>query len=620
MKLALHRSRLLPLHFCVAAALVACSATIGEDGPSGRTGGGRTGGTGGAGGTGAATGGSTGSGATGVGGSTTGTGGGTGGTGGPAGAGGSGGASGSGGAGAGGSGGTGGGPSACTGGVNAGPSRMLRITRRQYNHAVEDLLAETSRPADTFIPDEMFGHFAGNATSSITLLGVEDYMTASEKITKNVATRLASVVPCDPAKGDETCARNFITKFAARAYARPPAMDEIDALLTVYRSLDAAAVPAPTFADRVSLVMQAVLQSPDFLYQPEKGLGAAAALLPLTQHELGRRMALALWNSVPDETLVNVATSGMLATPDHINAQVTRMMADPKFLRAVDSFHSQWLGIQDSSAIAKDPASFPDFTPELAAATITETREFIRHLFQDGDGRLGTLLSAPFSYVNPGLAKLYGVPYQGTGTEFVRTDLPPAQRAGVLTQASVLAAHAHANQTSPVRRGLFVLHNVLCTQIPPPPPTVDTTPPNPDPNATTRERFNQHTANPTCASCHRMMDPLGFGFEGYDATGKFRTVENGKPLDVSGTIVGTDVDGPFNGALELVQRLQGSAQVKGCVSQLWLEFALQRVPAPEDACSLEQAQNGFAASGYNLRDLIASVIKSDAFRHVRTTP
>ena len=497
---------------------------------------------------------------------------------------------------------------------------MLRITRRQYNNAVEDLLAETTRPADTFIPDEMFGHFAGNATSSVTLLGVEEYMTASEKITKNVAARLASVVPCDPAKGDETCARNFITKFAARAYARPPATDEIDGLIAVYRSLDAAAMPAPTFADRISLVMQAVLQSPDFLYQPEKGQGAAASLLPLTPHELGRRMALALWNSVPDEPLVNAATAGMLATPDQINAQVTRMMGDTKFLRAVDSFHSQWLGINDSGAVAKDPVSFPDFTPELAAATITETKEFIRHLFQDGDGRLSTLLSAPFSYVNPGLAKLYGVPYPGTGTSFVRTDLPAGQRAGVLTQASVLAAHAHANQTSPVRRGLFVLHNVLCTQIPPPPPNVDTTPPNPDPGATTRERFAQHTANPTCASCHRMMDPIGFGFEGYDGSGKFRTMENGKPLDVSGTVAGTDVDGPFNGALELVQKLQGSAQVKSCVSQLWLEFALQRVPATEDACSLEQAQKGFAASGYNLRDLIASVIKSDAFRYVRTTP
>jgi hypothetical protein len=497
---------------------------------------------------------------------------------------------------------------------------MLRITRRQYNNAVEDLLAETSRPADTFIPDEMFGHFAGNASSSVTLLGVEEYMTASEKITKNVAARLSAVVPCDPARGDETCARAFITKFAARAYARPVAADETDALLIVYRSLDAATQPAPTFADRISLVMQAILQSPDFLYQPERGQGTAAALMPLSQSELARRMSLALWNSVPDEALLAAAAAGALGTPADIGAQVTRLMSDAKFVRAIDSFHAQWLGIQDSGAVTKDPVVFPDFTPELAAAAITETREFIRHLFQDGDGKLQTLLSAPFSYVNPGLAKLYGVAYPGTGTGFVRVDLPAGQRAGVLTQPSVLAAHAHANQTSPVRRGIFVLTNILCNHIPPPPPDVDTTPPNPDPNATTRERFNQHTASPTCASCHRMMDPIGLGFEGYDATGKFRTMENGKPLDVSGSIAGTDIDGPFNGALELVQRLHGSAQVKSCVSNLWLEFALQRVPAQEDACSLEQAQNGFAASGYNLRDLISSVIKSDAFRYVRITP
>ena len=614
MKVALRRLRLPLSYFYVVAAVAACSATIGEDPPKGRTGGGPGGadqGSGGRGGT-SGGGGGAGSGATGVGGATTGSGG-TGGNGATGG-------TGSGGGGSGGTGGTGGGKSACTGAVDAGASRLLRITRRQYNNVVEDLLAETSRPADTFIPDEMFGHFAGNATSSVTLLGVEDYLNASEKITKNLATRLASVVPCDPAKGDETCARNFVTKLAARAYARPIAADEIDAFITVYRSLDAAATPAPTFADRISLVVQAVLQSPDFLYQPEKGQGTAAALMPLSGNELARRMSLALWNSVPDETLLNAASSGALSTPADIGAQVTRMMGDAKFLRAVDSFHSQWLGIGDSSAVTKDPIVFPDFTPELAAAAITETREFIRHLFQDGDGRLSTLLSAPFSYLNPGLAKLYGVPYPGTGTEFVKIDLPATQRAGIFTQPSVLAAHAHANQTSPVRRGVFVLTNVLCTQIPPPPPDVDTTPPNPDPNATTRERFAQHTANATCATCHRLMDPLGFGFEGYDATGKFRTIENGKPLDVSGTVTGTDVDGPFNGAIELVQRLQGSAQLKSCVSQLWLEFALQRVPAKEDACSLEQTQNGFSASGYNLRDLISSVMKSDAFRHVRITP
>ena len=611
MKVALRRLRLPLLHVCALAALAACSGTIGEDPPKGRTGSGPGGADQGSGGRGGTTGGSgAGSGATGVGGAATTGGGGNGGAGG----------SGPGGSGGAGAGGTGGGTSACTGAVDAGASRMLRITRRQYNNAVDDLLGDTSRPADTFIPDEMFGHFAGNATSSVTLLGVEDYLNASEKITKNLAARLSSIVPCDPAKGDEACARTFVTKLAARAYARPLATDEIDALMTVYRSLEATATPAPTFADRLSLVIQAVLQSPDFLYQPEKGQGTVAALMPLAPNELSRRMSLALWNSVPDETLLDAASSGALSTPANISTQVTRMMGDPRFLRAVDAFHAQWLGIHDSSAITKDPIVFPEFTPEVAAAAITETREFIRHLFQDGDGRLSTLLSAPFSYLNPALAKLYGVPYPGTGTAFVKVDLPATQRAGILTQPSVLAAHAHANQTSPVRRGVFVLTNVLCTQIPPPPPNVDTTPPNPDPNATTRERFAQHTAAPTCATCHRMMDPIGFGFEGYDATGKFRTTENGKPLDVSGSVTGTDVDGPFSGAIELVQRLQGSAQLKSCVSQLWLEFALQRVPAKEDACSLEQAQNGFSASGYNLRDLISSVIKSDAFRYVRIAP
>ena len=258
--------------------------------------------------------------------------------------------------------GTGGGTSACTGGVDAGPrgcfaSRAVNTTTRSKIFS-----RETSRPADTFIPDEMFGHFAGNATSSVTLLGVEDYLNASEKITKNLAARLSSVVPCDPAKGDETCARTFVTKLAARAYARPLATDEIDALITVYRSLEAAATPAPTFADRISLVIQAVLQSPDFLYQPEKGQGTVARSCRSTPNELARRMALALWNSVARRDACSTRPPRECCRrPTNISTQVTRMMGDPKFLRAVDSFHSQWLGIHDSSAIAKDPVSLSRF-------------------------------------------------------------------------------------------------------------------------------------------------------------------------------------------------------------------------------------------------------------------
>jgi hypothetical protein len=247
---------------------------------------------------------------------------------------------------------------------------------------------------------------------------------------------------------------------------------------------------------------------------------------------------------------------------------------------------------------------------------ILETARFSDHVIRSGDGLLDTLFTAPFSFIDAPLASLYGVTLPQGHDPTQPFQLDPTQRSGILTQAGVLAIHSHANQSSPVRRGKFVRENLFCQPLSPPPPDADTTPPEPDPNASTRERFEQHRADPQCAGCHGLIDPLGFGFENYDGIGNFRATEAGRPIDASGEITATDVDGAFVGAAELATKLATSPQVRACLAQHWFNYALGRTKSDADVCSLNAMTEKFAESN-NIRDLLLALVTTDAFRYGR---
>jgi hypothetical protein len=267
----------------------------------------------------------------------------------------------------------------------------------------------------------------------------------------------------------------------------------------------------------------------------------------------------------------------------------------------------------------KDAALFPDFSPGIKTAMRNETVDFADFVIRRGDGRLETLLSAPFTVASPELLGLYGA--SGAPAADGTVQLDPMQRAGLLTQGSFLAAHSHANQTSPVHRGLAVRRNLLCTDLPDPPMNVDNTPPEPDPTATTRTRFEQHRADPSCAGCHQLLDPIGVGFENYDAIGKYRTMENGLAVDATGELVSAgDASGTFNGAVEMARRLATSADVRDCVKKQWFRFSLGRFEGDEDACTLQRLGEEFAASDYDVKTLLVSLVTSDAFRYRKAEP
>jgi hypothetical protein len=492
---------------------------------------------------------------------------------------------------------------------------LRRLTNEEYNNTVRDLLGDTTRPADAFPPDEAVAGFENNTVSPVTQALVERYLDTAEALAARAVLRLDKLLPCPTAPPPDACARQFIAAFGRRAYRRPLGDAERAELLALYA--DKARRSGPARA--VQLVLTAILASPEFLYRLEPADGATTAR-PLTGYELATRLAYFLWASTPDQALLDAAAAGQLQTPEDVERAARRLLTDPRAVDGIRSFHRQWLDLRVLDTESKDPVLYPAFTPELKAAMVEETLRFAAHAVLAGGDTVATLFTSPKSYVNPPLARLYGVPAPA-GDGFALVDLPPQQRAGLLTQASVMTVLAGAEEASPILRGKFVREKILCETIRPPPPDVDLRTPPFDPRQTKKERFARHRSDPSCAFCHDKMDPTGFGFEHYDAVGAWRAVDGAFPVDAGGRLSGTDdADGPFDGAVALAARLAKSPQVRRCVATQWFRAALGRGERPEDSASREAAYQAFARAGFDVRELIVAIARSDAFRHLGFDP
>ncbi len=497
---------------------------------------------------------------------------------------------------------------------------LRRLTRDQYTRTVRDLLGIDTDVADGFPTDERLGAFESNAIAPISNLGVEQYMAAAETLAADaMALHHDELVGCDPVTmGQEPCAEAFIRDLGKRAHRRPLSEDEVQMYLGLFQG----ARDGSDFDAALQLVLQTMLQSPHFLYHVEVGGQSdspSEEIVAVDGYALASRLSYYLWGTMPDEALFAAAESGALAEADGLEAQAERLLADPRAAETIASFHLQWLHVDDMTAVDKDQELFPDFDEGLKAAMQQEVADFASYVIQEGDGNLRTLMSGSFTVSDdPQLLALYGVERPVGHQSGEPIELDPAQRAGLLTQPALLAKAAHTDQSSPVHRGVVVRENFLCQPLPTPPDDVDDTPPDPDPNATTRERFAEHTSDPACAACHVLIDGLGFGFENYDAVGAFRTMEGDLPVDASGEVVATaDIDGPFDGAVELAGMLASSTNVQQCVSRQWLNFAIGRVVGDEDACSSDAVYAAFEASDLDVPSLILSVVSSDAFRYRR---
>ncbi len=475
-----------------------------------------------------------------------------------------------------------------------------------------DLLGVNTAVAATFPPDNAGLGFTNNAdVLSVTNLLAEAYMTASESLATAAVANLATLLPCATA-GDDACAKQFISDFGLRAFRRPLSAAENASFFTLFGT----GKMGSAFADGIELVIEAMLQSADFLYRVEKGDPTAApdAVAPVDHYEMATRLSYFFWGTMPDKALFDAAGASKLGTSAEVEAQVRRMLADPKAKIAVGNFHSEWLNIGGVAGADKDKTLFPEFTDAIRVGLQQEASTFVDQVFWN-DGKFETLLFAPYSYMNKQLASFYGVAPPNSDT-FVKVDLDPKQRAGVVTLGALLAANAKPNQSSPVLRGKFVREQFLCQQLPPPPANLVIVPPEVKPGSTTRERFAVHEKDPTCASCHKMMDGLGVGLEAYDPLGRWRTLDQGLPVDSSGTIIATrDADGAFNGGAELATRLGKSAEVRECLVTQWFRYANGRSEIAADACTLSRLYQAFDDGGHDMRELRVKIALSDAFRY-----
>jgi hypothetical protein len=501
----------------------------------------------------------------------------------------------------------------CTSTPKPGPAPLRRLTQTEYDNTVRDLLGDTTAPAKSFPPDQKLGAYSNTATAlTVSPLLAQGYESAAEGLATSAVANLKTLLPCDPvAMGEDACAQQFISAFGKKAFRRPLTDDEKATLLALYQTNKSGA----DFKNGIQAVLEAMLQGGPFLYRAEFGdvTKAQAGVVPLTSYEMASRLSYLLWGSMPDDALMTAADGDQLTTPDQIASQARRMLQDPKARPAIEQFYAEWLQIASLDGVAKDPKTYPDFTPTLRTSMQAETRAFVDWVMWSGDGRLETLLTAPVSFLNIELAHAYGV--QGvTGTSLQQVSLDPKQRAGILTQLSVLTALGKPDRSSPVLRGKFVREQLFCQTIPSPPANIVIVPPTVTPGVSTRQAFAQHSTQDACKGCHALMDPIGFGFESFDGMGEYRTVDQGIPVDASGTLTSTDVNGSFDGAVDLATKVAGSKEVSACMVTQWFRYAFGRGDTPDDGCSLETATQAFDASNHDMRELLVALTQTDAFR------
>jgi hypothetical protein len=458
-----------------------------------------------------------------------------------------------------------------------------------------------SAPAD-FHPSKSFpaeirpdGYAFDNSAEAglVTSVHVEQYMTAAASIAELALADLGNVLPCDPSPDAKACAKDFARTFGKRAFRRPLEEDEIEKYASVV-------LAQPDFQAGVGVAIQIMLSSPFFLYRSEIGAKKPDGTVALTPYEIASSLSYGLWGTMPDQALFEAAEKGHLATPAGVEAEARRLLADPRSRPVVEAFALQWLGVESILVAPKSAALYPGFGDAEREALAEETRQFVSHVIFDGNRRYEELLTADYT-VRGGVVE----------------SVPPERRAGILAHGSVLGAYAYADQSSPVRRGLFVRRNLLCQDFPKPPPNAGKVP-DVDPNATTRERFLQHTQDPSCATCHQYIDGVGFGFERFDAIGQYRESEGGKPIDASGDMndvekLASGTHAPFDGLPALATILAKSQSSKDCFARQVYRFGKGALESPDDRCAVDRVAARFAESGFDIQELMIAAAVAPAF-------
>jgi hypothetical protein len=497
--------------------------------------------------------------------------------------------------------------------VDPTPVVLKRLTTSQYESSIRDLVGDVAVPIN-LEPDASYAGFlvVGGAQSSISALGVERYESAAYEIAEQAMDDpeiVAELVPCDP-KGaeDEGCFGQFVTQFGRRAFRRPLTDAETGRYVDV--ALQAAS-KLGEFYDGIEFAMAGMLMSPHFLFRVELGTGEGGKLR-YSDYEMASRLSFFLWNTTPDDELLDAAERGELTDLGTLAHHVDRLLASDRAREGVRNFFAERFELHELDDLVKDGEIFTEMSAELGPDAREETLRTVEDLVFDRDADYRDLFTSRKTFVNRKLASLYNVPAPALD-DFGPTTLPEdSARVGLLGHASVLALHAHSTSTSATLRGLFVRTTLLCGTIPPPPADVDTSLPEADETfPTLRDRIDQHLTDPACSSCHLIVDPIGLGLEQFDGLGKFRLTENGYPIDASG-----DLDGsPFEDAETLGEAIAHHPDVASCLTRHLYRYAIAQEERGGDEALIDQLTEQFAYDGYRIKPLLRRIALSDGFRY-----
>jgi hypothetical protein len=492
-----------------------------------------------------------------------------------------------------------------------GAAPLRRLSNAEYRNTVQDLLVDVpgigpavaSSTKDFVEEAESLGFRNNTEFLGVSSLVAQGFMDSAEVLAPLVAST-DKLIGC--ASADATCAKQFVESFGKRAFRRPLLADEVARYTALY---DKAAAKGYDFKTGVEWIVFAMLQSTQFLYRVEHGTAKDAAFAP-SQYETATRLSYLIWQSMPDQALFEAAERGELGEKKQIAAQARRLLKDPKAARLLEYF-DQWLDTDRLAAFDRDANFYPNLPANLPQLLQNETHAFVSYQLQSPTGSLTELLTGQYSFLNPELAKHYGVSGP-TGVAYERVEMPG--RSGVLTQGMLLT-HDKPTRTSIVRRGLKVRLDLLCNKVPAPPPDVELDLDGFGTGLTQRQRLEMHRSQPACAGCHTLMDPLGVVFEGFDAVGRPRTLdESGQAVVTSSEITATrDANGPVSDPAGLGQMLANSQEVRDCFVTQEFRFFYGRDYTSADQCSMAKLLISFRDNKQSLSESIVALTQTDQF-------
>jgi len=496
-------------------------------------------------------------------------------------------------------------PDACAPGtVEPGDSPLRRLTDVQAANAMDDLFGVRPTPG-VFPPTERGELYSTWADANVvSTAGAEGVMLAAEEVADAVAADVPAATGCE--LDDAACLEAWVADRAARTWRHPLTADEQALVDLVWGSTSDP-------EEQVRRTVAMLLQAPQFLYL---GLAAGAPLDAdldhLDDHAIASRLSFFLLNTTPGDELWALADAGALHTRSQVLAEAQRLVYDHRALPVVARFHHDWLHTYQLDTIAKDEVAYPQFGPELVDDMKAELDLFTTEVVFSGNGTFDDLLYSTTSWTTPALDELYGTTGARVDEGWERRELP-AERPGVLSRTAFLTAHAYSATSAPVRRGVFVIEQMLCQQLQVP-DDVSLELEEPTETNTIRDRLAAHASDPMCAECHDTIDPIGFSMENFGALGEWRDQwANGIEVDATGTIDDPMV-GSFDGLNEMLSVVDHQDIVRDCYVRHWFQYAVGRPAQLDDTCSLQELGDRFAYTGGDLHDLLAHLAATDAMR------